>query len=100
MPDFKRNYHEFIYHTCLFLSNHCTFGGYGIAKKYFENEMKELAIKIKNGEITPFFKNEIISDISPEDWTPYLYLLEKIQGEQLYYYAFISNRLSKWSRYL
>jgi CheY-like chemotaxis protein len=63
---------------------------YEIAEYAANEEMKDLAIKIKNGELAPFFKNEIISDIPPENWSPYLYPLEKIQGENLYYYAFIS----------
>ena len=54
-----------------------------------DDVLRSMAINIERGNIAPFFENELISDIPPEHWASYLQSLTTIQGNKLYYYAFI-----------
>ena len=56
-----------------------------------DDVLRNMAKNIELGNIAPFFENELISDIPPEHWASYLQSLTTIQGNNVYYYAFIDH---------
>ena len=62
-----------------------------VADDQQDTELGNIAKQIERGEIAPFFKEQIITDTAPNEWQPYLHQLQKIEGEQTYFYTFINQ---------